>query len=71
MRHRSAEHAHDVVADMPLYSAAELRDRAVHCLEEPSKNAMGLLRIALSSERRVARQIGEQDCDLTAFAKIL
>jgi hypothetical protein len=46
-------------------------DRAVHGLEEPPKNAMGLLGIALSSERRVARHIGEQDRDLTAFAEIL
>ena len=71
VRHRSAEHAHDIVADMPFYRAAEPRDGAVHGLEEAPKNAMGLLRIALRSERRVARQIGEQDRDLTAFAEIL
>ena len=53
VRDGSAEHAHYVVADMSLYGAAKARDRAVHGLEEPPKNSMGLLRVSPSGQRCV------------------
>jgi hypothetical protein len=70
VRHRRTEHSHHVVADMALDGAAKARDRAVHGLEEASKNAMGVLGIASCGERRVTRQVSEQDRDLAALAEI-
>jgi hypothetical protein len=55
--HRRTEDTHYVVANMALWRQA--RNRVVYGLEEAPKQAMRLLRIPLSSQGRVARQISK------------
>jgi hypothetical protein len=64
----SAEHRHDVVADVLVDMAAMVRHRAIHPPEEGIQQRVHVLSVELARQRRVAREIGEEDADLTPLA---
>jgi hypothetical protein len=70
VRHRCAEDRHHVVADVLVDVGAVSHDNTVHGLEITVQQAMGFLRAKLVRQLREARQIGEQDSDLPAFARL-